>query len=111
MANRERRLSVRRPCDDDSVTVVMLLCLEPCKARLWNLSADGIAVLVEAIVAPGDNLIVELHNSAMGFWCCKKLQVVHAQHAQSGRWLVGGAFSEPLSAEALRMLLPPRPEI
>jgi PilZ domain len=102
----ERRQSARHACDGASTRASVFLGSEPCLATLRDISAGGIAVVVDAIVAPGDRLNVALHNSATGAWSCKVLQVVHATRAQGGRWLVGGAFSQALSAEELRPLLP-----
>jgi hypothetical protein len=104
--NRERRQSARHACDDGSIRVMVFLGPEPCAATLQDISVGGIAVLVDAILAPGDRLNVEVHNAAKGICRCKVLHVVHAAPSQSGRWLIGGAFSQSLSAEELRSLLP-----
>jgi hypothetical protein len=106
--NSERRQSTRHACDDGSVRVMVFLGSEPCSATLRDISAGGIGVLVDAIVAPGDRLNVEFHNSTKGIWRCKMLQVIHAMPALGGRWLVGGTFSQPCSAEELLSLLPLR---
>jgi hypothetical protein len=108
MIRKERRQSVRHACDDGSIRVMVFLGTETCTATLRDISAGGIGVLLDAIVAPGDRLNIELQNSAKGAWHCKTLEVVHALPFKGGRWLVGGAFSQPFSAEELRPLLPAR---
>jgi hypothetical protein len=105
-ADRERRQSARHICDDGSVRVMVFLGAEPCTATLRDISAGGIGLFLDAIVAPGDRLSVELHHSANGVWRCKVLRVVHALPAQGGRWFVGGAFDSPLAADELLSLLP-----
>ncbi len=100
----ERRRAPRHVCDP-ATRVAAFFWSEPCSARLRDLSTSGVAILVDAIVAPGDTLTVELHNSANGAWSCKVVRVAHTRPAPGGRWLVGGAFTEPLSNEELRPLL------
>jgi hypothetical protein len=107
-ATSERRRSARYACHDDSMRVMVLLGPEACATKLRDISASGMGCLLDAIVAPGDQLNVEFHNSAKGVWRCKVLQVVHAMPDQGGRWLVGGAFTQSFSAEELASLLPTR---
>lgn len=101
----ERRVFPRRTCQDGSVRVVVLLGSEPCPATVRDMCPGGIGLFVEAIVAPGDLLNVECRNPATGAWFCKTLQVIHAAPAQGGRWLIGGAFDQPLALDDLRRLL------
>jgi len=96
----------RRTCDDGSIRVVVILGPEFCTATVRDISAGGIGVFVDAILAPGDRLTVEFRNRERGgTWYRKTMQVTHAAPAQGGRWLVGGAFSQPLALEEFRQLL------
>jgi hypothetical protein len=104
----ERRRATRHPCDGGSIRVLVFLGPEACSATLRDISVGGIGILVDAIVAPGDRLNIELHNPANGAWCCKSVEVIHSKPAARGRWLVGSAFSPPLSTHELRPLLPAR---
>jgi hypothetical protein len=84
---------------------MVFLGAEPCTATLRDISTGGLGIMLDAIVAPGDMLNVEIHNSAKRIWRCKTFQVAHAAPAPGGRWLVGGAFSQPFAAEELRSIL------
>lgn len=108
IATPERRMFSRRTCDDGSIRVIVFLGPETCTATVLDISAGGMGLLLDAIVAPSDRLNIEFRNPALGAWYCKTLQVAHAAPAQGGRWLVGGAFNQPLSLEEFRQLLPPR---
>jgi hypothetical protein len=104
-SNAERRLSTRHVCAGTSVKAVVLLGGEPCSTMIQNVSAGGLGVVLDAIVAPNEWLNVELRNSPGGVWFYKQVRVVHVWPARPGRWLLGGAFDQALSLEELRRLL------
>lgn len=104
----ERRKYARFTCGDGRVGIVVLLGAESCTAIVRDISPGGIGIHVDAILAPGDWLNVEFGNSARSGWYRKIVQVHHASPIHGDRWLVGGAFTEPLTIDEFRRLLPKR---
>jgi hypothetical protein len=107
-AQAERRKFTRLTCGDGYVGIVVLLGTESCTAIVRDISAGGIGILVDAILAPGDWLNVEVGNSRRVGWYRKTVQVSHASPVRGVRWLVGGAFTQPLTIDECRRLLPSR---
>lgn len=101
----DRRTAQRHGIAHRPVRAAVFLGPESITCAIQDLSLGGLALTLHAIVAPGDRLNVELHNSAGQVWLCKSIQVVHAMPRQIDRWLVGCAFAEPLTHVQLRQLL------
>jgi PilZ domain len=104
-ADEERRMSTRHPCAGDAVKAIVFLGGEACTTAIQNLSLGGLGVRLNAIVAPGEWLNVELRNSHSGAWLSKQIRAVHVSPARSGQWLLGGQFDPALSTDELRRLL------
>jgi hypothetical protein len=68
-----------------------------------DISASGIAVLIDREFAPDTVLVIELENPARGVTCALRARVIHAlEIPPDDRWLHGCAFERELTAEELR---------
>ncbi len=101
----DRRMSTRHPCAGTAVKAVIVLGDEPCVTVVQDLSLGGVGVFLNAIVAPGEWIKVELRCSPTGAWIWRQLRAVHVSPARSGKWLLGGEFDQPLELSELRRLL------
>jgi hypothetical protein len=70
-----------------------------------DLSPAGAGLLLTGPVALGEALVVTLHTPLGLFRERATLQVAHCAEAGGGRFLVGGAFAEPLGPEVCQLLL------
>ena len=75
-------------------------------ARICDLSAGGVGMLLPRQVTPGGLLTVELRDRVRNSWRLKTLRVVHAAPRSPGMWLVGSAFTKVLTTEELAAILP-----
>jgi hypothetical protein len=77
-------------------------------ARVRDISAGGVGLLLQHRFRPGTPLVIQLKGRGES-WCrAVGARVVHATPvwAEDGAWwLVGCAFSSPLSEEELRILV------
>jgi hypothetical protein len=69
------------------------------RAVVRNISLGGAGLLVDHGIAPGDQVIIQLYNSARGCWHLKAARVTYALPRADESWTVGCAFLEPLSQE------------
>jgi hypothetical protein len=75
--------------------------------KLWNISAGGLALVVNQRFEPGTVLAIELGvNRAVGSIVAR---VVHTTVSTGGRWIIGCQFLQPLSEEDLHTLLAEEP--
>ena len=105
LSKAERRMSTRHSCSGTAVKAVIVLGGEPCVTVMQDLSLGGIGVLLNAIVAPGECLNVELRSAPTGAWIWRQVRAVHVSPARSGKWLLGAEFDQPLEMSELRRLL------
>ena len=105
----ERRAWVRHPCQHEA-------SCQPTEARsgvFWaakvqNLSRGGVAMVLDRRFDIGTVLSMRLQGATPGSSRSVLVRVVHASllTANPGlRWLVGGAFVEPLSDDEFQELL------
>jgi hypothetical protein len=73
-------------------------------AKIKNISAEGIGLLLSRRLEPGTLLAMTLSNPTHGFTKTVLVRVVHVT-AQPGACLVGGTFNIPLSYQELTALV------
>lgn len=99
----ERRTQARHVCD---IEAPYRLGDSFGTARLRDLSAGGVGLLLPRHVVPGGLLTVELRDRTHNSWRLKLLRVVHAAPQGPGCWKVGSAFTRRLTDAELAALLP-----
>jgi hypothetical protein len=100
----ERRASVRHVCSVEAVSRPLespdALCWG---ARVKDISAGGVSLMLCYPFKPGASLAVDLHaQSRVGTLLVK---VVHVSEQDDGTWLLGCEFAAPLSDTELKALL------
>ncbi|MFL5240485.1 MAG: PilZ domain-containing protein [Gemmataceae bacterium] len=67
------------------------------KARVPDISAGGVGLLVKRPIPPGTDLLIELASARLN---CRPraltARAIHATRQANGDWLVGCAFREPM---------------
>ncbi len=71
---------------------------------IHTLSAGGISLIVNRPINPGEVITLDLYHIPRRFACQLQLRVV-SRTEYEGAYLVGGAFTRPLTQEELRGLL------
>jgi hypothetical protein len=79
--------------------------VEPCSAKILNVSAAGVGLMVTRRFEVGAPLCVELPIATGDTPTAVPGRVVHAKMQRSGDWVIGCAFNQPLTEEQLRALL------
>ena len=101
-----RRLSIRYPCGLAMMTRVRL---DNCKAfrRVLghNISQGGMALILGEYPEIGSVVQVRMKNRILNFSYDLLARVVHVSPYEKNQWLVGLAFSKPLSLAELASLL------
>jgi hypothetical protein len=99
----ERRAAERFP--SDLVAAVHPLALpkkEAVAARVKDVSADGISLVVRYRFLPGTVLVIDLDGAPDQFGRPLLGRVVHATPQGDGRWVLGCALRRQLSADQLQ---------
>lgn len=99
----ERRTVVRHPC---SYAAPFRAGDQFGTALVRDLSAGGVGMLVPQQLAPGGLLTVELLDKGRQSWHLKLVHVVHATARAEDLWLIGTAFTRPLTDDELCAILP-----
>ena len=102
----ERRAWVRYPCDLDSACQPLAGARGlqwPGKVR--NLSAGGIAVRLARRFEAGTVLAIDVQGRDEGVLHTVLARVIHVMLQDDGSWLLGCAFTNPLSEDDLQALL------
>jgi hypothetical protein len=73
-------------------------------AHLRDLSATGVGLLMAQQVQPGKVVAIEVAAKGTDKWQLKLIRVAHTTLQDGNRWLVGGAFLQPLNDEELKLL-------
>src|SRR4051812_31498477 len=81
----------------------------PVPATVENLSAGGMALLVDQPVPPGTRLHVQLTNPAHTFWLSMTVTILRSQPGQTGSWFLAGEVDRTLMPDGLKpfVLYPP----
>jgi hypothetical protein len=101
-AGSERRTMVRHACDYDAP---FRIGDSFGTARIRDVSAGGIGMLVPHPVSPGGLLTVELPDRTGHTFRLKMLHVVHATRHNAQQWLIGSAFTRRLTHVELYAVL------
>ncbi len=102
----ERRAWVRYDCNQDaSCQPVPQKKTDECwRARILDVAAAGIRLLLPCRIEPGTTLVVEL-PTPQHLFTKRQLRVVRVTAERKGRWSVGCAFDRNLSDDELNGLL------
>jgi hypothetical protein len=71
------------------------------RARVYDISAGGVCLLVNERLEPGAVLAVELINGAHTFLCARALRVVRVFKGSGKDSVIGGQFDRRLSYDEL----------
>jgi len=74
-------------------------------AKILDISATGVSLLLNQQFEPGALLAVELSNSDGRFTRLLLVRVVHSQELGASNYVVGGAFGSALSGDDIQSLL------
>jgi hypothetical protein len=102
----ERRAAGRQPCP--YLPMVRLLvrpkftCL---RAFVVNVTARGIAFLLEIPLEPGNVVAFQLGNDERGQTRILSARVVHATEQAKGHWLIGCQLAGALTRDEMEFLL------
>ena len=105
----ERRAFPRRLCPPD--IVVGFLAVpggEEGEAVLWDISEQGIGLVLDRPLPPGSAVFLELPAARPGperTQIAQVAEVVHAAALPGGRWLVGCQLGVRLAADDIRAIL------
>ncbi len=69
-----------------------------------NISQSGAGLVLNRFIEPGSVVILNLFNWRRNIATRVPLRIVHASQHDDGNFLVGGAFTEELSAEEVQWL-------
>lgn len=102
----DRRDALRYPCSlATSCHVVASLVGSSGTAKVRNLSAGGISLVLDHGVEPHSTVSVQLVNTKRNDTCTVQVRVIYNIEHPSGEWIVGGAFTRPLRDEELQAFL------
>jgi c-di-GMP-binding flagellar brake protein YcgR len=102
----ERRESIRFGINlETSVRLIAAVEGDPTPARVRNISAGGISLVLNRGVDPDTMLNVQLLNRPQMFLCKVEVRVTYIVEHPTGDWILGGAFARKLTDEELRCLL------
>jgi len=80
-------------------------CQTSWEAQVCDLSVTGIGLFLTRRFEPGSVLTVDLTSGAGDTKRTREMVVVRVVPGEEGGWFLGGALTEKLSKEELRLLL------
>jgi hypothetical protein len=102
----DRRASTRYPCNlSTSCRIAALVAGDPIPGRVRNISAGGISLVLGHPVDGGDEITVELRSNFRHFARAMLVRVAYCVEHPSGDWIVGAAFTQPMTEEEVKLLL------
>ncbi len=106
-SQRDRRVEVRYPSILQAVCQPVTESFGPltCHARVWDISATGVCLVVNRPLEPGTALVLEIETSEEKLFRPLQVQVVHTHPHMEDLWFVGCVLAEHLSDEDLHELL------
>jgi hypothetical protein len=105
-AGKEKRQTIRYKIDlETSCRLLAMVEGEPHPVRVRNISAGGISLVLMHEVPADELLEIELLNRPEMYLCKLQVRITYRVEHPSGDWIIGGAFTRPLSDEELRVLL------
>jgi hypothetical protein len=101
-----RRVTVRYPLPADITCPLTGDAWQgPQRATVRDVSRGGIGLLLDAPVALGARMLIELHGEGSRPLRRLACRVVHVTERGGGAWVVGCAFDAPLSASEREAVL------
>ena len=97
----ERRRAARRPVQDTVGRLTVVADGELALGLVWDISATGISMLLDARVEPGTLARVVL-TRARGAALSRWLRVVRLSRLGTGEYALGAQFIRPLDAAEMR---------
>lgn len=74
-------------------------------ARVRNISATGISLIVDHDLDPDTEVSLQLRNLSKLYSCRLPLRIVYMVERPSGEWILGGAFVRKLTDHEMKGLL------
>jgi|AP3Bu8745761321_1050154.scaffolds.fasta_scaffold05393_1 hypothetical protein len=100
----ERRAVIRYLCDRE-VVYSRILTRERLRARVRNVSVNGIGLLLDAPIEPGTVLLIQMKTMDPDIPLTLVARVVHATMQAEGSWIVGCKFLTKPTEEHLLALM------
>ena len=102
----ERRASTRYPCNlATSCRLIAAVEGDDWPGRVRNISGGGVSLVLSHPVDAGTLLAVELRSMTRNFSRAVQVRVVYCIEHPSGDYILGGAFTQPLSDDELKAFL------
>ena len=102
----EQRRVLRFPISEEtSCHLVAAVGETQWPARVVDVSADGVCLLLRRRFETGTRVVLELAHGVRVFSRTVELRVVHVTETEDGAFVLGGAFSRKLSHAELTALL------
>jgi hypothetical protein len=101
----ERRAAVRYSCQLDSTCHPVPEGELICTARVVDISATGIGLLIDRPIEPETIMAIQLQKDDLSLSPTLLVEVRHARPRHDGDWLVGCVFGRELSEYELKALL------
>jgi len=73
------------------------------EARVRNISAGGISLIVSQPAAPGSLVQIDLRHTQRNYRRGLELRVLYCIEHPSGEWILGGSYLEGLSTDELAL--------
>jgi 3-deoxy-D-arabino-heptulosonate 7-phosphate (DAHP) synthase class II len=102
----ERRASTRYPCNlATSCRLGATVKGDSHPARVRNISAGGISLVLSQPALSGDLVAVDLRSMTRNFARTLQVRVIYCIEHPSGDYILGGAFVNPLTEDEVKAFL------
>jgi hypothetical protein len=102
----ERRASTRYPCNlATSCRLAAAIKDQEHPARVRNISAGGVSLVIGHEFSSGDILAVEIRSMPRNFTRQLKVRVIYCIEHPSGEYIIGGSFTSPLNEDEITAFL------
>jgi len=102
----ERRASTRYPCNlATSCRLAASVKGQDHPARVRNISAGGISLVLGHEFSSNDIIVVELRSMTRNFVRELNVRVIYCIEHPSGDYILGGSFTSPLNDDAVTAFL------
>jgi len=72
---------------------------------VWNISSNGISMLMSQPLDPGTTIQAELRTTNDAFALPLSFRVAHVSRLRTGDFMLGGQFTKRLASEEMRPFL------
>jgi PilZ domain len=102
----ERRASTRYPCNlATSCRLAASVKDKGSSARVRNISAGGISLVTTQEFSSGHVVTIELRSMTRNFVRLRDVRVIYCIEHPSGDFILGGAFTSPLTDDEVKAFL------